>query len=171
MKYIIERNIYSKEQVIRGLKRSMKKGEISMKISPEEFIDKSLDPQNPELGTFEHMVKGNVISMASEGRMGEYIKKFKKLGINTDKLDKLYPAYQKYLKSDWDPPIESDYLYWNDYPDDNWEQDPQYIKDKKEYDEAYDKWEKENDHYEKVRKEFNDEVRRLIKIAKEKLDL
>ena len=112
MKYIIERHLYNIEDIQKAMARSVKSGDIKMNISFDEFVNKSLNLQRPEIGSFESMVKTGFISMGDEVRMKKYITQFKNIGIDTSKLDKLYPEYQKYLDFPMDP------LYSYDYDDD-----------------------------------------------------
>ena len=57
-----------------------------------------------------------------------------------------------------DPPYKHEYnLYYNDKEDD---------EEREEYEKHLNEWEIESDKHEIVRKEFNDEVKRLCKIAR-----
>ena len=77
MKYITERSSFNRKEIIKGLYKSVKNGEISMNITPDEFIHRSLKSQNPEIGTFESMVKSGFVSMSDEQRMGNILKGLK----------------------------------------------------------------------------------------------
>lgn len=164
MKYILERNSFTNDDIKKALNSSIKSGDISMKISPDEFINKELNRQYPEIGTFESMVKSSFISHGDESRMGDFIKRFKELNIDVSKLEELFPKYLEYKKYPLDPPMEYDY----DLYDDNGDEVDEEIK---RYDDDMDKWYDESDIHEEVREEFNNEVKRLCVIARKILDI
>ena len=168
MKYIIERHKFSTNEIKDALKKSINIGDIKMNIPIDDFIDKNLTKLRPELGTFEYLVQSGFISMGDEQRMGEYIKRFNELGLDVSKLEKLFPKYQEYLNFPMDPPEEYDYFMYHTTSD------GEHLKDDEshtEYKRALDNWHKQSDKYEKIRQEFNDEVRKLMPLAKEKLGI
>ena len=169
MKYIKENNSsrYDQSDIKKALSRSIKSGDIKMSISFDEFVNKSLNLQKPEIGSFESLVQDMFISMGDEIRMGDYIKRFNQLDIDTSKLDALFPKYQEYLNFDWDGPREEDFIDGS-YEDD---EDEKYKKDLKEYEEIYNNWWEKSDEHQDIREEFNIEVKRLCEIAKEKLGI
>jgi hypothetical protein len=173
MKYILERNSFNKEDIRKALNTSVKSGDIKMKMSPDEFIDDVLNKYHPEFGTFESLVKFKSITLSYQEKMHEYIHKFKELGIDTSKLEALYPKYKEYLKFPIDEPHEEDYTinyqderYYSDEEDpteeDWWREDEE---EKAQYEKDLEEWYIDDDKHELVRNEFNTEVVRLCGIA------
>ena len=179
MRYITERQSYDQDDIKNALGRSIKSGDIKMNISFDEFVNKSLNLQKPEIGSFESMAQGGFISAGDEERMENYINRFKNLDIDTSKLEEMFPKYQEYKKFPMDEPHKHDYQIWyvdqrrytneEDPEGENWHREDKEAR--KEYEDDLNQWYEDDDKHQIVREEFNNEVRRLCIIAKEKLEI
>lgn len=90
---------FSKEQIKEMLLKAQKKSQIDLKIDVDDLLNNLEDPTKDRFG-FKAIVReeARFLSEADYQRMGEYIQKFKELGLNTIRIEKLYPKLQKYKK-------------------------------------------------------------------------
>jgi hypothetical protein len=97
MKHIKLFENYTKDQIKRMLQKAQKNSDVDIKIDIDELIDKNLK-NTPQFG-FEGFVEqeGRFISASDQMRMGEYIDKFKELGLDTTEAEKLYPKQKRYV--------------------------------------------------------------------------
>lgn len=104
---------FTKDNIKNLLLKGEKENDIIIKTNIDDFLDKNLKPK--EQFGFNAFVEeeGKFISEADYERMGEYIQKFKDLGLNTSKIEELYPKLQRYkhieMKELDDLPYNSDY--------------------------------------------------------------
>jgi hypothetical protein len=158
MKYINERELYNKSDIEKAMGRSIKSGDIKMNISFDEFVNKSLNLQQPPIGSFEGMVQNGFISMGSERQMEDFLNRFKQLDIDTSKLETLFPAYKEYLKYPMDQPSDGDYSIYG-YDQRKWtrEEDPtgegwwrEDSEARLEYEKDLEEWEIKTDEHEVI---------------------
>jgi hypothetical protein len=86
---------YTKEQISKMLLKAQKNSQLELKVDVEDILANL--KENPRFG-YEYFVdnEANFISEFDYQKMGEYIQKFKELGLDTSKIEKLYPKLQKY---------------------------------------------------------------------------
>jgi hypothetical protein len=101
MKYLKYLEDYSTDQIENMLNRAKKDNLIDKNVDIQKIIGKLQD--KPRIGTFEYFVysKGDFVSAGDQQRMGEYIEKFKKLGLDTTRIEELYPKLQRYMKIEY----------------------------------------------------------------------
>lgn len=87
---------YSKEDIKNMLLKAQKKSQLTINSDVDDVLGNLKDPI-PRFG-FEAIVEeeARFLSEADYQRMGEYIQKFKELGLDTSIIEKLYPKLQKY---------------------------------------------------------------------------
>lgn len=97
MKHLQVFENYSKENITRMLLKAQKKDQIELKVEIDDVLN-NLKEQPKERFGFEDFVESEArfISEGDYKRMDEYIQKFKELGLDTLKIEKLYPKLQKY---------------------------------------------------------------------------
>lgn len=98
MKYLKTFENFTIEDIELMLQRAKNRSLIDKNVNIDNII-KNLK-EKPKIGTFEDFVdnEASFISAGDQQRMGEYIKKFKELGLNTKKAEYLYPKLERYLK-------------------------------------------------------------------------
>jgi len=97
MKYLKTYETFDEKELREFLKKAEEKGEIVLKAD----IDKIVKPYiEYKLGTFEYFISSEArfISEGDRNRMGDYIERFKEMGINVDKLEELNNKYQHFRK-------------------------------------------------------------------------
>ena len=101
---------YSKENIKNMLLKAQKKSQLTINSDVEDVLGNLKQPI-PRFG-FEAIVEeeARFLSEADYQRMGEYIQKFKELGLDTSIIEKLYPKLQKYKHIQFK---ESDYATTN----------------------------------------------------------
>jgi len=151
MKYLKHFENYSRQQIEDMLNKAKRDSIIDKNIDINKIISKLHD--TPKFGTFESFVdsEGNFLSEGDKQRMGEYIQEFKKLRLDTKKIEKLYPKLKRYLDITYREieNIESDYF-----------------DSKEEKNAALDKLYLEEDEMYKYVKELKKEAANLAKQAK-----
>jgi len=97
MKHLKLYEQFSKQNVKNMLLKAQKDNKLVMRVSPETILTYLSDDMS-KIGTFEGFVEdeGDFISAGDKQRMGEYIKKFKDLGLDTTKIEELFPFYKRY---------------------------------------------------------------------------
>jgi hypothetical protein len=137
---------YSKEDISKMLLKAQKKSQLELKVGVDDILSNLKEPI-PMFG-FEAIVEeeARFLSESDYKKMGEYIQKFKELGLNTSKIEKLYPKLQKYKHIQFKDA---------DYATTNWERNL-----------AYDKLDKLQPFVDQL----VEEVKRLAKEAKKLLD-
>jgi aryl-phospho-beta-D-glucosidase BglC (GH1 family) len=90
---------YSKDDIKNMLLKAQKKSQIDLKVNVDELLSTLEDPLKDRFG-FNAIVReeARFLSESDYKNMGEYIQKFKELGLNTIRIEKLYPKLQKYKK-------------------------------------------------------------------------
>ena len=112
MKYLKTYENHSKGKIEKVLSDAIKNGEIDMvKINLNQLMNRFKDDNEPEIDvlkssspiTFKYFVYSGAkfISEGDWGRMREYIEKFKKLGLNVDKVEELLPKVERYKYLQW----------------------------------------------------------------------
>lgn len=152
MKHLKNFEKYTEQDVRDMLARSQRKQDIEIKTSIDNVMNNLIDTHDVKLiGTFRGFIidEGRFISEGDKRRMNQYIQEFKKMGFDTSKVEKLLPNYEKYRQLTIDL---SDF----GYP----------IKGKEE---EYDRLNNELNSLEVDVEEFNTEIRKLAKKAKELL--
>lgn len=151
MKHIKLFENYTKDQIKRMLQKAQKNSDIDIKIDIDELIDKNL--KNPSKFGFEGFVEseGSFISWKDQLSMGEYIDKFKELGLDTTEAEKLYPKQKRYVHLQYK---EEDNIYYSGESD---------AKKNAKYKKLSD----EMDTLQPFIDKFNNIVRELAKKAKE----
>lgn len=88
---------YSKDDIKNMLLKAQKNSKIELKVDVDELLTGLKDPTKDRFG-FEAFVEeeARFISEGDYKRMGEYIEKFKKLGLDTTKIEGLYPKLVRY---------------------------------------------------------------------------
>jgi len=95
---------FTEQDVKNMLLKSQKKNDIEIKTSIDDVIKNITNTGNlSKLGTFEGFVEqeGRFISAADQGRMSEYVQKFKELGLDTKKAEELLPNFQRYVQIEY----------------------------------------------------------------------
>lgn len=125
MKHLELYENYTEKNIKDMLLKSQRKSQIDIK-APIEDILKNIKNDISLIGTFEGFIEdeGSFISEGDKKRMGEYIKKMKDLGINTTKIEKLLPKYERYVYLSYETSDMREFDYKN----------PKYIKLLDEYD-------------------------------------
>ena len=104
MKHLKKFENFTEQDVKDMLLKSQNKHDIEIKTSIDDVM-KNIKNTNSlsKLGTFEGFVEdeGKFISAADQGRMSEYIKKFKELGLDTKKVEELLPKFQRYIQIEY----------------------------------------------------------------------
>lgn len=152
MKHIKKFENYSEEVIRNMLVRSQKKNDIEIKTSIDNVLNNIVDPHDVKsIGTFKGFIigEGDFISEGDKKRMKDYIQEFKKLGLDISKAEKLLPSYQRY----WEIERDMDYV---GYPG-------------KGDEEEYVKFVNEQGALESDVDEFEIEIKKLAKQAKELL--
>lgn len=95
MKHIQLYESYTEEQV----RKVLSKDDIKLNVSVDEVINRLNYKKENRFG-FDGFVdsEGEFISESDKDDMGEYIEKFKELGLDTKKIEELYPDFKKYSK-------------------------------------------------------------------------
>jgi hypothetical protein len=85
---------YSKEDISKMLLKAQKKSQLELKVGVDDILSNLKEPI-PMFG-FEAIVEeeARFLSESDYKKMGEYIQKFKELGLNTSKIEKLYLNYK-----------------------------------------------------------------------------
>ena len=88
---------YSKDDIKNMLLRAQKKSQIDLKVDVDELLSTLEDPLKDRFG-FKAIVReeARFLSESDYKNMGEYIQQFKELGLDTKRIEKLYPKLQKY---------------------------------------------------------------------------
>jgi len=157
MKHLKLYEDFSKEEIKKMLLKAQKNSQIDIKVNIDDLVNNLKDPKDRT--DFESFVEkeANFISAYDESKMGEYIQEFKKLGLDTSKIEKLYPDFLRYQEIHMK---EMDDLKMKNIGLDEDESEEEY---EKEMDLLYD----EADKLEPSVKELEAEVRILAKKAKE----
>lgn len=84
---------YTEEQV----RNVLSKNDIKLNVPVDEVINRLNYKKENRFG-FEGFLdsEGKFISEGDKDRMGDYITKFKELGLDTKKVEELFPDYKKY---------------------------------------------------------------------------
>lgn len=93
---LFEEYHFSKDQIRSMLLKAQKKSKIELKVDVDDLLNDLKETSN--IFGFDYFVE-NEAKFISEGdyqRMGEYIEKFKNLGLNTTKIEELYPKLIRY---------------------------------------------------------------------------
>jgi len=157
MKHLKLYEDFSKEEIKKMLLKAQRNSQIDIKINIDDLVNNLKDSKDRT--DFESFVEqgANFISAYDESKMGEYIQEFKKLGLDTSKIERLYPDYLRYQEIHMK---EMDDLKIKNLGIDEDESEEEY---EKEMDLLYD----EADKLESSVKELENEVRILAKKAKE----
>ena len=95
---------FTEQDVKNMLLKSQKKNDIEIKTSIDDVIKNITNTGNlSKLGTFEGFVEqeGRFISASDQGRMSEYVQKFKELGLDTKRAEELLPKFQRYIQIEY----------------------------------------------------------------------
>ena len=97
---LFEEYHFSKDQIENMILKAQKRSEIELKVDIDDLLDNLKSPEEDRFG-FNAFVReeGRFISFGDQERMGEYIEKFKQLGLDTSKVEKLYPSIKIYYKN------------------------------------------------------------------------
>ena len=161
MKHIKMYEDFSKEQIKKMLLKAQKNSQIDIKVNIDDLINNLKEPKDRT--DFEQFVddEAKFISAHDESKMGEYIQKFKELGLNTSKIERLYPDFLRYQEIHLK---EIDDLELKNYGLDSEDEDEE--EHDKELELLYD----EMDKLEPSVKELENEARILAKKAKKLYD-
>lgn len=88
---------FSKDDIKNMLSKAQKKSQLELKVDADEILTNLDDPLKDRFG-FKAIVReeARFLSEGDYQRMGEYIQQFKELGLDTTRIEKLYPKLQKY---------------------------------------------------------------------------
>ena len=87
---------YNKEDIVKMVNVTTKKGNMNIDVSIEEFIENG---KRPKIGSFESFISGHCfISEGIKQRIVEVIQQFKAMGLDTVEAEKYQDSYKNYRK-------------------------------------------------------------------------
>ncbi len=117
MKHLKTFESYTDSDIKRMIDKTTNKGDMDLRVSPEEFITNG---KAPELGSFEYFVSRDepFYSEGVKSRIGEFVDKFKELGLDISKIENIKDTFKKVqdldyqidnLRFDYSTPVEEKY--------------------------------------------------------------